>query len=127
MNLKYLLTLAIVMFSFTFVSAQKKKDITTAEEMVVFNKKNNNDQYKDLVVVYNYELKSADAFKIQDLKSACATRFTQVIKTEVVSEGKQKFLRITTEGTTQNNPIYYEILKANPAALAQARREMLLK
>lgn len=127
MKIKHLLTLAIVLLSVTIVSAQKKKDITSAEEMVVYNKKHNNDHYKGLVVVYNYELKKSNAFQEQDLKKMCSSKFTQLIKTEVVNEGGKKILRVTTEGTTENNPIYYEILKSHASLLTQGRREILLK
>ncbi len=127
MKLKHLLAILVIFASASFASAQKKKDITTAEEMVVYNKKHNNDQYKGLVVVYNYELKSANAFQANDLKGLAQSKFTQIIKADIINVGTKKVLRVTTEGTTANNKIYYEILKAHGGMLSQGKREILLK
>lgn len=127
MKLKHLLAFLLVFLSASIVNAQKKKDINSAEEMVVYNKKHNNDQYKGLVVVYNYELKNANAFQANDMKNLAQGKFVQVIKSEIINEGAKKILRVTTEGTTDNNPIYYEILKSNSSVLIQGKREILLK
>ena len=127
MKLKHLLAFLLVFLSTSIVNAQKKKDINSAEEMVVYNKKHNNDHYKGLVVVYNYELKNTNAFQANDMKNLAQGKFVQVVKSEIINEGGKKVLRITTEGTTDNNPIYYEILKSNSSVLIQGKREILLK
>jgi hypothetical protein len=127
MKIKYLLTLVIVLFLGTFANAQKKSEITSAEQMVVYNKSHNNDQYKGLIVIYNYEIVNSNAFKSEELKRFAETRFTNVMKASLSKHGTKEILSITTEGNTDNNSVYYDILKSHPNILVQNKRELLLK
>lgn len=127
MKFKHLLTLVIVCLMTTVVSAQKKSQITSAEEMVVYNKQHNKPQYEGLIVVYNYELQNSSSMKSQELLSMARTKFIDVINAEIRSEGKKQILSISTEGTLDNNPIFYDFLYKHKIYLIQGRREMLLK
>lgn len=127
MKFKHLLTLVIVCLMTTVVSAQKKSQITSAEEMVVYNKQHNKPQYEGLIVVYNYELQNSSSMKSQELLSMARTKFIDVINAEIRSEGNKQILSISTEGTLDNNPIFYDFLYKHKIYLIQGRREMLLK
>lgn len=125
--MKHLLTIAIVLLSFSVLNAQKKKDIQSAEEMVVYNKSHNNDHYKGLIVTYNYEFTGADSHKESEIQRLAQESFHKVVKVEKVFDGKKYLLSIITEGTTENNPVYYNILYMYPSILKQKRRELILK
>ena len=127
MKFKHLLTLAFIVLLSTMVSAQKKSEITTAEEMVVYNKQHNKPQYNGLIVVYNYQFQNASSIKMQDLLGLARGKFTNVLKAELRKVDGKDFLTITTEGSLDNNKLYYELLRSQKTFLIQDRRELLLK
>ncbi|MEZ4937484.1 MAG: hypothetical protein R2799_07805 [Crocinitomicaceae bacterium] len=127
MKMKHLGLLIMAFFLAIQANAQKDEGFSSAEERVKFNIENNIDDFDGCVVNYYFDIIQGDQAREKQIFAQIQNNFIGLIDVTTVQEGEKRSIRISTNGTTKNNPIYYNLLQMYSRTIKQGKREMLLK